>query len=69
MKMSDYRYRFVVSIGFSSAEREAEWDLVDDLGYSEESLADPGTLENVLEEVLRDEIGEVNDSYYKKIED
>lgn len=36
--MSDFKYRFMVSLGFPGADREEEFDLVDDFDYDEESL-------------------------------
>ena len=65
--MSDYRYRFVVSIGFSGADHESEYDLIDDLAYAEIELADPDGLEKILRDVLQQEMENVNDSYWEKI--
>lgn len=67
--MSDYRYKFVVSIGFSGADHEVEYDLVEDFGEDPEDLEDENYLNDILDETLRQELDNVNDSFYEKIED
>lgn len=63
--MSDYRYKFVVSLGY--ADHEVEYDLVDDLGYAEEALSDESYLQDVLLGTLRNEESNHIESWWEKI--